>query len=258
MSVDGIASIQARIAQIQQQFTPAKSTSSSSSSASGGAGFADLLAAASSIGTDGTTTGANGTSTNSLTTALANALGGNAAGGSQNPLSALLQSLSSGTATGNTGTTGTTGMTGVAGGSTANQAFLQNALAQNGDAYVYGASTSPTDTNPTAFDCSELVKWAAGRAGVTVPDVAQNQYLWLKNQGKLMPVEQAIKTPGALLFSFSSEPAPGNMYPAHAHVAISLGNGKTIEARGSAYGVGIFDATTSRFNYAGAIPGLTA
>jgi cell wall-associated NlpC family hydrolase len=135
--------------------------------------------------------------------------------------------------------------------------FLLNALAQTGDAYVWGASASPTDPHPKAFDCSELVKWAAARAGVTVPDVAQNQYLWAKSHGTLIPVQQAINTPGALLFSFSSEPGPGNMYPAHAHVAISLGNGKTIEARGKAYGVGSFDAA-NRFNYAALVPGLTA
>src|SRR5262249_28627860 len=93
--------------------------------------------------------------------------------------------------------------------------------------------------------------------GVTLPRTAQQQYLALKNQGDLIPVQQAINTPGALLFSFSSEPSPTNMYPSHAHVAISLGNGKTIEARGHAYGVGIFDAS-NRFNSAAVLPGLTA
>ena len=33
-------------------------------------------------------------------------------------------------------------------------------------------------------------------------------------------------------------------------------NGKTIEARGHAYGVGVFDAG-NRFNYAGMIPGMS-
>jgi len=59
------------------------------------------------------------------------------------------------------------------------------------------------------------------------------------------------------LFSFDGEPQPGlSGEPSHAHVAISLGNGKTIEAKGHAYGVGVFDAG-DRFNYAGMIPGMS-
>ena len=72
-----------------------------------------------------------------------------------------------------------------------------------------------------------------------------------------MSVQQALQTPGTLLFHFASEPQPGlTGEPPVAHVAISLGNGKTIEAKGHAYGVGVFDAT-GRFNYAGMIPGMS-
>jgi hypothetical protein len=39
-------------------------------------------------------------------------------------------------------------------------------------------------------------------------------------------------------------------------VAISLGNGKTIEARGTAYGVGSWDASPGRFQYAAVVPEL--
>jgi hypothetical protein len=72
-----------------------------------------------------------------------------------------------------------------------------------------------------------------------------------------MSVEQALKTPGALLFSFSSDPMSGGR-PSAAHVAISLGNGKTIEAKGTQYGVGSWEANTKRFQYAGVIPELGA
>jgi hypothetical protein len=41
-------------------------------------------------------------------------------------------------------------------------------------------------------------------------------------------------------------------------VAISLGDGRTIEARGHEYPVGSYAATTGRFNYAAYIPGLAA
>ncbi len=137
------------------------------------------------------------------------------------------------------------------------QRFLESALAQTGDRYVYGAEVRLGDPNPTAFDCSELVEWAAHQAGVRVPDGAWAQYQHLHQAGTLIPVDEAIRTPGALLFSFSSDPN-GPSRPSHAHVAISLGNGTTIEAYGTEYGVGSFDATTRRFTYAAVIPGISA
>lgn len=142
------------------------------------------------------------------------------------------------------------------GGSEAGTRFLEAARAQAGDDYVFGAETSMSDADPGAFDCSELVQWAAAQAGVEVVDGASNQYLTAKQQGHLISVDEAARTPGALLFSFSTEPQPGGGRPSQAHVAISLGNGSTIEARGSAYGVGEF-GVGRRFTYAAVIPGLS-
>jgi Lysozyme like domain/NlpC/P60 family/Bacterial TSP3 repeat len=135
--------------------------------------------------------------------------------------------------------------------------FLDAALAQTGEPYVFGAQVELADADPDAWDCSELVRWAAHQAGVEMPDGSWLQYLELQEQGALIPVEEAIATPGALLFSFSSEPTPGGGRPSSAHVAISLGDGQTIEARGRAYGVGSWDANTSRFEYAAVVPGLS-
>lgn len=123
------------------------------------------------------------------------------------------------------------------------QEFLWNALGQQGKAYVYGAETRPSDPNPQAFDCSELVEWAARRAGVSIPDGSINQI----NAARPMSVEQALRTPGALLFR-SGNPN---------HIAISLGDGRTIEARGRRYGVGIFSAEGRGWTRAGTIPGLS-
>jgi cell wall-associated NlpC family hydrolase len=177
---------------------------------------------------------------------------GTGAGTSSSPdINSLISSLTGGGATG--GTTATIG----GGPNATTQQFVTTALAQQGKPYVWGSSTSPTDPNPASFDCSELTKWAAARSGVTIPDGAAHQYAWLKEQGATMTVQQALQTPGALLFHFASEPQPGlGGEPPVAHVAISLGNGKTIEARGHDYGVGIFDAG-DRFNYAGMVPGMT-
>lgn len=153
------------------------------------------------------------------------------------------------------GVPGGAGTPGPAGGSLL-QAFLDAATAQAGDRYVFGASASVDDADPDVFDCSELVKWAAGRQGVEVPDGTWLQYLDLKSDGATMSVEDAINTPGALLFSFPSEPQPGQGRPSSAHVAISLGDGRTIEAANPRKGV-IFGEAEGRFNFAGFIPGLT-
>ena len=116
--------------------------------------------------------------------------------------------------------------------------FLAAALAQQGDRYVFGAEADQRDANPDTFDCSELVEWACAQAGIDIPDGSWNQ----KAATTPISVEEALRTPGALLFT-------------DGHVAISLGDGRTIEARGSRYGVGIFDAGR-RFTSGGLIPGM--
>ncbi len=141
------------------------------------------------------------------------------------------------------------------GGHSAAHQFLDAALAQTGDSYVFGAEAQADDPNPTTFDCSELTQWAASRVGINLPDGSWHQYLQLKEAGAVIPVDQAVHTPGALLFRFDAEPTEGGARPGEAHVAISLGDGTTIEARGRAYGVGSWDAG-NRFTYAAIIPGL--
>ena len=135
------------------------------------------------------------------------------------------------------------------------QQFLDMALAQTGDSYVFGSEASIDDGDPGVFDCSELVQWAGGRVGVELPDGSWLQYLELERQGAIIPVEEAVNTPGALLFSFDRQPTASGGRPGSAHVAISLGDGTTIEARGTRYGVGTWE-TGDRFEYAAVIPEL--
>ncbi|HSP77131.1 MAG TPA: peptidoglycan-binding protein [Myxococcaceae bacterium] len=123
------------------------------------------------------------------------------------------------------------------------EAFVQKALAQAGDRYVFGAETRLDDPNPKAFDCSELVQWAAHQVGVSIPDGTMNQLPHCRNHGKTLSVADALRTRGALLFR------PG-------HVAISLGDGRTIEAKGSKYGVGIFSAHNRGWTTGALIPGM--
>lgn len=117
--------------------------------------------------------------------------------------------------------------------------FVALALQQAGKRYVFGAEASPSDPNPRSFDCSELVEWAAARAGISprVPDGSSAQI----NHCRSIPLAQAIRTKGALLWT------PG-------HIAISLGNGKTIEAMNSQAGIRQGNAA-GRFKRGGLIPG---
>ncbi len=279
MTFDGIAAIQARIDAIQQQFGAA-TASSGGSGASGSTAnpdFAQVLAqvsanssATSALGlldgssSDPTSSASSGSGTGGLDPSLLSALTGSSANtGGLDP--SLLSALTGSSA--NTGgldpsllsalsnLTGRGGMAPPAPSSTAPTGFVATALAEAGKPYRFGAEASPNDPNPPAFDCSELVQWAAARNGVNLVDGAAHQYLAAKQAGEVVPVDVAIRTPGALLFSFSSEPVPGQGEPPHAHVAISLGDGRTIEAKGRAYGVGVFSAA-NRFTYGAIVPGL--
>jgi cell wall-associated NlpC family hydrolase len=133
--------------------------------------------------------------------------------------------------------------------------FLSAAQGELGESYVFGAKADADVAHPSALDCSGLTKWAAERAGAHLPDGAGYQYLALKKEGMLIPVKEALHTPGALLFHFAHEPVPGEGEPAIAHVAISKGNGMTIEAADPQDGVVSWKAE-GRFNYAALIPGI--
>jgi putative chitinase len=134
--------------------------------------------------------------------------------------------------------------------------LLDLLLTQEGDKYVWHAEASPSDSNPKAFDCSELVEWGCARLGVkpTMPDGTIYQVRHCKKHGLLIPPGRAIRTAGALLFRFSSNPFEEE--PEDRHVAVSQGNGKTFEARGKNYGVGAFSALNRGWTHGGLIPGL--
>jgi cell wall-associated NlpC family hydrolase len=111
------------------------------------------------------------------------------------------------------------------------------ALAQAGDAYVYGA------TGPDAWDCSGLVYAATAAAGNQIPArTSAGQWAAVQAAGKTMSIDQALKTRGALLFIQTAS--------VH-HVVISLGNGTDIEAKGTAYGVGVFNCYPPEYTGAG-------
>ena len=128
------------------------------------------------------------------------------------------------------------------------QRFLEAALAQ-----CRPASTATSGEEP--IDCCELVAWAAGEVDLPVADEAHVLFLDMDTAGALIDVRRAIETPGALLFGFSERPVRGADPPATARVAISIGDGTVIEARGSSDTIGVFPAS-GRFEAAALIPGL--
>jgi hypothetical protein len=130
-------------------------------------------------------------------------------------------------------------------------------LAQEGDRYIFGWEIAPGTQDPKASDCSELVEWACGMAGVqpTVPDGSWIQYRHCRDRGQLLRIDEAVNTRGALLFRFVGNPDSGGR-PSSAHVAWSLGDGTTIEARGTKWGVGTWSAYGRGWTHAGLLPGI--
>ena len=126
--------------------------------------------------------------------------------------------------------------------------LIATARTQAGDPYVFGAEAKFTDPDPDAFDCSELIEWVCHRHGVTsCPDGSVNQFAWCKRWRTLVELPQGIATAGALLFRLDTNPR---------HVALSLGDGTTFEARGRRFGVNQFPATGRHWTHAALIPGV--
>lgn len=131
--------------------------------------------------------------------------------------------------------------------------FVEHAFRALGRRYIYGAEARLDDPNPKAFDCSELVEWALAQTGVKIPDGSMRQLEHCRELGMEISVELASSTLGALLFREPNADGAG-LGP---HVAISLGDGRTIEARGRAYGV-VQAPIEGRLWTAGAlVPGLS-
>lgn len=128
------------------------------------------------------------------------------------------------------------------------------AIAQKGDRYVFGAEVPVTVADGSSWDCSELVEWSCAHAGVTprILDGAVNQWAQCKSAVSLISVSAGMATRGALLFVGDGT---GTGRDAITHVAFSLGDGTTIEARGAKWGVGCWPST-KRFNFAATIPGV--
>jgi cell wall-associated NlpC family hydrolase len=108
-------------------------------------------------------------------------------------------------------------------------AAVQYALAQVGDAYVYGAA------GPSAFDCSGLTMMSWAQAGVGLPHSSSAQF------GSGPHVSSSDLQPGDLVFYYSPI----------SHVGIYIGNGLIVHAANP--GAGVLVAGVFSMPYAGAV-----
>lgn len=124
--------------------------------------------------------------------------------------------------------------------------IVQAAMPYAGYDYVLGAKGANH-----SIDCSGLVYQACRAVGIICPHGTVNQFPWSIPTSR----ERAIATPGALLFTWAG---PANGGGRGNHVAISRGDGTTIEARSShtTPEVGVFQVG-KRFTHGRLIPGVT-
>jgi hypothetical protein len=130
------------------------------------------------------------------------------------------------------------------------QQFLASILDQVGDRVKFSTEVASTAADSATWDSSELVEWAANRAGAKMPDGSWRQYNQLNADGHGVDPEVALRTPGALLFKFSSDPKTG--IPNERQVVISLGDGRVVDASGKQ--VSVVAAEPGDFTHAATVP----
>jgi cell wall-associated NlpC family hydrolase len=108
-------------------------------------------------------------------------------------------------------------------------AAVRYAMAQIGNAYVYGAA------GPSAFDCSGLTMMAWAQAGVALPHSSSAQ------MGSGRSVSQSELQPGDLVFYYSPV----------SHVGMYIGNGQIVNALNPGAGVRI--SGVNDMPYSGAV-----
>jgi hypothetical protein len=138
-------------------------------------------------------------------------------------------------------------------------ALVELAQAQLGDEYVWGAVAPTWDPDPERWDCSEIVRWCAARLHVAprVPDGSWNQYAHCHRAGLSLAPARALLVRGALLFRFSGGDPLAGRRPERAHVAISLGRGRVVEAASPRDGVRVdLAAWLKPWTHAGLLPGV--
>lgn len=83
-------------------------------------------------------------------------------------------------------------------------------LKQVGKPYVFGYEVKLDDTDPKAFDCSELVEWFYAQMGIKVPDGTWHQWTQSKPVADPRPFDINLllkngKTPFHVVMKFNDE-----------------------------------------------------
>lgn len=142
--------------------------------------------------------------------------------------------------------------------------LLVLALKEVSKPYVLG-SEGPPESSLKTWDCAELVQHMLAQVGVEqvtdskghiTPVAAFDGAGFQWERSRSMAFQDGVRLPGALLFIQSATTYKGKPHNI-GHVAISLGNGYVLEARGRAYGVTIGPLRPS-FNLASKVRELYA
>ena len=129
-----------------------------------------------------------------------------------------------------------TGFSGLVSDSSANatgKAVVDAAMTRLGDPY----STTYRGKGDYV-DCSSLAQWAYKQAGIDLPGTSVKQAKYCFDNG--YTISKAELQPGDLIFWSNTASTEGRWRQIH-HVGIYAGNGKVIEAKGSAGGVVVDD-----------------
>ncbi len=136
------------------------------------------------------------------------------------------------------------GLQGISGGSFMSL-FSGSSENPAGNSVVQAAMTRLGDPYSTTYrgqgeyvDCSSLVQWAYGQAGISLPSTSVKQAKYCYDNGYTIPKSEL--QPGDLIFWSNKESTDGRWMDIH-HVGIYAGNGKVIEAKNSSGGVVIDD-----------------
>jgi hypothetical protein len=145
------------------------------------------------------------------------------------------------------------------------QDVVDLAMTRQGQRYVLGARVHLANRNWSGpWDCAEFISWAVFHAyhqpfAIRPPNVQSGESFsgWWHEEAAarnaLAPVGKALATPGAILVR-----RPGDFGLRIGHVAISRGNGTTIEAHSARVGVAVMPNAAGRKWTAGVlIPGVT-
>lgn len=143
------------------------------------------------------------------------------------------------------------------------KSMVDLALPHVGERYVYGSVVPYNDPNYRGpWDCAEFISWLAyqstGRLyGAMATTNGANAYTgtWQRDVQnstvQSVSVDTAIRTRGAILLRYPGSGVDG-------HIALSLGNGQTVEAQSTATGVVIGKATGRSWSVGVIIPGTVS